>query len=99
MNPDSLLVLLEAASQEAEEESETMVDIFLNSSDGYVFFYPALNTRVFELLKMIVRYWGRKQSSEWIESNPRAEEEFETMVDMSLNSSIFFSRKPKLLKK
>ena len=49
-------MLLEAASQEAEEESETMVDIFLNSSDGYVFFYPALNTRVFELLKMIVRY-------------------------------------------
>jgi len=36
MNPDSLLVLLEAASQEAEEESETMVDIFLNSSDGSV---------------------------------------------------------------
>ena len=34
MNPDSLLVLLEAASQEAEEESETMVDLFIDSQDG-----------------------------------------------------------------
>jgi len=34
MNPDSLLVLLEASSQEAEEESETMVDLFMNQTDG-----------------------------------------------------------------
>lgn len=34
MNPDSLLVLLEAASQEAEEESETMVDLFIDSQNG-----------------------------------------------------------------
>lgn len=29
MNPDSLLILLEAANQEAEEESELMVDMYL----------------------------------------------------------------------
>jgi len=32
MTPDSLLILLEAANQEAEEESETMVELFM--SDG-----------------------------------------------------------------